>query len=49
MGEYGTEEWGVQCWITCGGGCTLTCITDTGLIIMDAIGISTAVNVDFDS
>lgn len=49
MGEYSAETRGLQCWILCGVGCTATCVTDTGLIVMDAVGITTSINIDFDS
>ncbi|WP_154664282.1 hypothetical protein [Peptoniphilus phoceensis] len=46
MGNYDVETRSVECWVICGGGCALTCFADSGVPVLDAVGISLSYNDD---
>lgn len=49
MGEYNADPYSLQCLVICGGGCSLTCVVDSGIPVFDAVGIAMSINSDFDS
>lgn len=46
MGNYDVETRSVECWVICGGGCALTCLGDSGIPVLDAVGIGLSYNDD---
>lgn len=49
MGEYGAEPQGILCGALCVLGCVSTCLTDSGIPVLDAVGITMSVDSDTDA
>lgn len=47
MGEYDVGPATVGCKVICGGGCTLACIGDTGIPVLDVTGMFLSVSDEF--